>query len=184
MDNLTHPAVIVAFIVVMQIVFAIAMAKRYRRVGPNEALVISGGQRGTRIVKGGGTFVWPIIEGECVLSLEVTRVPLSCAAIPTRSHATVALEGAVQVKIGGDESSIRAAAECLLSKSREEIGQVVRDVMDRRLRAVAETMETDAIAADREGFTLLVEKAAAADLEPMGLRIEAFVLQKVAASPI
>lgn len=33
------------------------LGSRYRKVGPNEALVISGGSRGFRIIRGGGIFV-------------------------------------------------------------------------------------------------------------------------------
>jgi len=67
---LMSPVFIVSANVFLIVVFVIAMAKRYVKVGPNEALVVSGGQRGTRILAGGGTFVWPIIEQAATLPLE------------------------------------------------------------------------------------------------------------------
>src|SRR5512134_3869834 len=64
-------------------VFAAIYASRYVKVGPNEVLIVSGRKRrmpdargverivGFRVVKGGGTFVFPVLEKAEVLSLEL-----------------------------------------------------------------------------------------------------------------
>ena len=66
----------------------IVYASRYKKVGPNEVLIISGrgaeaidaatgqkARRSFRIVKGGGTFIWPVIERVDNLSLELMTMP-------------------------------------------------------------------------------------------------------------
>lgn len=71
-------------IVFVLFVLLLFISSRYQKVGPNEALIISGrgqlrvnpttGQKeriGYRIVKGGGTVVWPVVERAERLSLEV-----------------------------------------------------------------------------------------------------------------
>src|SRR5207247_2915881 len=65
-------------------VFAFIWASRYVKVGPSQVLIVSGRQRqlpdgtrvGFRLVKGGGTFVFPVVEKVDVLSLEVFRVEM------------------------------------------------------------------------------------------------------------
>jgi flotillin len=46
------------------------MAQLFRKVGPNEALIVYG-FRNTRVVKGGGTVVFPMVENFRQLSLEL-----------------------------------------------------------------------------------------------------------------
>ncbi|HYX68771.1 MAG TPA: flotillin family protein, partial [Terriglobales bacterium] len=53
-------------------VFALAgmLARLYRKAGPHEALIVYG-FRGTRIVKGHGTVIFPMVESLRGLSLEL-----------------------------------------------------------------------------------------------------------------
>ena len=72
-------------------IFAVIYASRYTKAGPNEVLVISGRRLrvqdssgrfhtvGFRILKGGGTFVWPILEKCERLSLEPPQRSLRCS---------------------------------------------------------------------------------------------------------
>jgi hypothetical protein len=78
-------------IVFVVFVFAMVWASRYTKVGPNQVLVVSGRQykmtdpdgtahtRGFRIVKGGGTFVFPVIEKVDILSLELLTIDVQNA---------------------------------------------------------------------------------------------------------
>ena len=85
-ENLGHVGTVVLGVLGILIVifsFAGIWASRYTKVGPNQVLVVSGNKhrfveadgtvqfRGFRIVKGGGTFVWPVFEKVDVLSLEL-----------------------------------------------------------------------------------------------------------------
>ena len=58
-------AFVIIAVPIVLIALAVVFANRYQKVGPNEVLVISGGRRhkdgqAFRIVRGGGTFIWPI----------------------------------------------------------------------------------------------------------------------------
>jgi flotillin len=61
---------VVAAMVLVTLLFAAVWASRYVKVGPNRVLIVSsrlhqlpdGTRRGFRIVRGGGTFVIPVIE--------------------------------------------------------------------------------------------------------------------------
>jgi uncharacterized membrane protein YqiK len=62
---------IVAVLAVLVLLFIVSsFAQMYRKVGPNEALIVYG-WRGPRVVKGGGTFIMPMFENYRQLSLEL-----------------------------------------------------------------------------------------------------------------
>ena len=81
-------AVTVGILLVVFVSLAV-WASRYTKVGPNEVLIISGrryrvtdpsGQvidRGFRVVKGGGTFVMPVVEKVDILSLELLTIDVN-----------------------------------------------------------------------------------------------------------
>src|SRR5208282_1266403 len=108
-------------------------ASRYTKVGPNQVLVVSGNKhkfveadgsvqfRGFRIVKGGGTFVWPVFEKVDVLSLELLTIDVQTPEVYTSKGVPVKVDGVAQIKIKGDDVSIATASEQVLSKSIDEI---------------------------------------------------------------
>ena len=62
--------VIAGLMVLTILFFMMMMARMYRKAGPHQALVVYG-FRGTRIVKGGGTVIFPMVETYRELSLEL-----------------------------------------------------------------------------------------------------------------
>ena len=82
--NFTYVVIAVAAMMIVMFVFVLIWASRYAKVGPNQVMIVSGRKVqlpdgkfiGFRIVKGGGTFVFPVIEKADVLSLEVTTIEM------------------------------------------------------------------------------------------------------------
>src|SRR5262245_64669162 len=62
--------VIAGLLVVSTFLLLTMFARLYRKAGPHEALVVYG-LRGTRIVKGRGTVIFPMVESYRGLSLEL-----------------------------------------------------------------------------------------------------------------
>ena len=130
---------VAAAVVLYVMVFAAMWASRYTKVGPNQALIISGRQRelpdgtrvGFRIVKGGGTFVWPAIEKVDVLSLEVLTVEMPKSNVRTAKGGSVEADCVAQMKIKSDDASISVAAEHFLSKELDEIKAILRPALER-----------------------------------------------------
>ena len=59
--NVTGSVWVIAGLMVLAILFLMSvLAKLYRKAGPHEALVVYG-FRGTRIIKGHGTVIFPMI---------------------------------------------------------------------------------------------------------------------------
>jgi uncharacterized membrane protein YqiK len=167
---------IVAFIIAVTLVYR----NLYVVVGPNEALVISGGpgasiidddgQRrrlGFRIVTGGGTLVNPIIERYEKLSLGLVPLELS---LKSNSETVSALVRA-QVKISCDEKVIRRAVEVFLGKGTTEIGAVVGEVLASRFEIESRSLEVDRSRDLPELLGKKLEDAARADLANIGIEI-------------
>ncbi len=167
-------------------------ASRYVKAGPNEALIISGrkykyrdpatGQvitRAFRIVKGGGTFVLPVLERLDRLSLEIMTLDVLTPKVYTLHGVPVTVDGVAQVKIKGDEVSIATAAEQFLSKSMDEIRNVALQTLEGHLRAILGTMTVEEIYKDRDAFAQRVQEVAAADLANMGLGIVSFTIRDI-----
>src|ERR1041385_4441161 len=123
-------------IVFVIILFMAIWASRYTKVGPNQVLVVSGRKhrytdpdgtaqtRGFRVVKGGGSFVIPVLEKVDVLSLELLTIDVQTQEVYTSKGVPVRVDGVAQIKIKGDDISIATAAEQFLSKKTDEIKNV------------------------------------------------------------
>lgn len=137
---------IAAYLLVFFIFVAI-WASRYTKVGPDEVLVISGRKYlvkdptgkvhtvGFRILKGGGTFVWPVYEKCAVLSLKPVPLDLNVPRILLRDGGSVDVVARSQVKIGGDDLSLAKAAESLLGQTPEQMKDTVNQLMESSLRS-------------------------------------------------
>src|SRR5258705_6049334 len=62
--------VVVAGMVLAIVLLFSFIAQMFRKAGPNEAFIVYG-FRGTRVIKGGGTIVFPMFENFRSLSLEL-----------------------------------------------------------------------------------------------------------------
>ncbi len=82
----------------------------FRRVGPNEALIVYG-WGGTHIVTGGGKVVWPLFQSYQVLSLELMSFDVAPEQdLYTAQGVAVNVEAVAQIKVKSDPESIRTAA--------------------------------------------------------------------------
>lgn len=178
--------IVVTVLVVLWIIFS-----RWRKVGPNEALIISGRsytyvdaegrkmKRGFRIKKGGGTFIWPFVEKAEVLSLEIMTLDVKTPEVYTAQGVPVMVDGVAQIKVRGDEVAIATAAEQFLGKSLKEIAEIGHQTIEGHLRAILGTLTVEDIYRNREAFSQKVQEVAAADMANMGLQIVSFTLKDI-----
>src|SRR5437870_13895367 len=106
----------------------------FRRVGPNQALIVYG-WGGTHIVTGGGKVVWPMFQKAQDLSLELMSFDVAPEQdLFTAQGVAVAVEAVAQIKVKSDPESIRTAAEQFLTKPQAEREALIRLVMEGLLR--------------------------------------------------
>lgn len=162
-------------------------ANRYTKVGPNEVLVVSGmrhatkeGQEvGFRLVKGGGTFVWPIFEKVDFLSLELMTLDVRLKEVYTVTGVSINVDGVAQVKIKGEDQAIRTAAERFLGRTEEQIKSIALQTVEGHLRAIVGTLSVEDIYKNRDVFAQKVQEVSAGDLANMGLGIDSFTVRDI-----
>jgi len=185
---------IVAVFFIVPIVFFIlilAVAKRYKKVGPNQVMIISGRKHrlqgtaaaaeltGYRVRKGGGAFIFPLLERVDILSLEVMTLDFTTPEVYTKPGVPIVVDGVAQVKIRGDEGSIRTASEQFLGKSVDQIKQIALQTVEGHLRGIIGTLTVEEIYRNRDQFAGSVQEVAVADLANMGLQIVSFTLKDI-----
>lgn len=175
--------VLVVFIFILISVFV----GRYVKVGPDEALIVSGRKKrlasgqivGFRIVRGGATFVWPIFEIAKTISLRIMPLDVNSSAY-TSQGVQVNVDGIAQVKIDSSEEAIATAAEQFLSLKEEEIRRIATQTLEGHLRSIVGNLTVEEINQNRDAFAQKVQELAAADLANMGLKIISFTIREIA----
>lgn len=177
MDGMTVGLIVLAgvmFLVVLGMVVSI-----YQKCPPNQAMIIYGGF-GSRVIKSGGCPVWPMIEQRSYLSLEVMTIDVrSNAPIITKRGVPIIVEGVAQVKVMGDEDSIKTAAEQFLGKSDKEITAIAHETLIGHLRGILGTMEVEQLIQQIDMFTAKVQEHSIPDLAKMGLTIVSFTIKEI-----
>src|ERR1700752_5232972 len=155
------------------------MAQLFRKVGPNEALIVYG-FRDTRVVKGGGTGVFPMVENFRELSLELMSFDVAPQQdLYTRQGVAVTVEAVAQIKVRSDQESILTAAEQFLSKTPDQREGLIRLVMEGHLRGIIGQLTVEQIVKEPEMVAERMRSTCADDMSKMGLEVVSFTIREV-----
>ncbi|MGZ5556282.1 MAG: SPFH domain-containing protein, partial [Candidatus Aminicenantales bacterium] len=156
--NLTSWLIIVGAVIVVLALIILVLALRYRKVGPNEALIIAGGRKhtitladgttqkvGYRYRLGGGVFVWPGMEKVYVLPMDIIPVSIRTPEVLTSGGVPIMAEASAQIKIGSSDEAIHLAAEQFLGIGREGVRDVAVNVLEGKVREVIGGMSVEEI---------------------------------------
>ena len=170
--------VVIGLVVVVLAAFAV-LATMFHKVGPNQALIVYG-FGGTRVVKGGGAVVWPLIQSSRELSLEL----MSFDVAPTQDLFTsqgvaVNVEAVTQIKVKSDPVSILTASEQFLSKAPIDRENLIRLVMEGHLRGIVGQLTVEQIVKEPEMVADRMRANVAADMSKMGLEVISFTIREV-----
>jgi flotillin len=155
------------------------MAKMFRKAGPNEALVVFG-FRGTRVVKGHGTLIFPMIESCRELSLELMSFDVAPQQdLYTKQGVAVTVEAVAQIKVKSDRESIETAAEQLLTKTPPQREGLIRLVMEGHLRGIIGQLTVEEIVKQPEMVADRMRSTCADDMNKMGLEVVSFTIKEV-----
>src|SRR5690348_17357226 len=172
MFGLPMPVVgVILGLMVLALMFLVSMlARLYRKAGPHEALVVYG-FRGTRVVKGHGTIVMPMIENCHGLSLELMSFDVAPQQdLYTKQGVAVTVEAVAQIKVKSDVESILTASEQFLTKADQEREGLIRLVMEGHLRGIIGQLTVEEIVKQPEMVGDRMRATCADDMNKMGLR--------------
>lgn len=185
--------VIIAIGVVVFLLIAIVgvYVAKYRTAGPDEALIVTGSYLGSKnvhtddsgnkikIIRGGGTFVFPVFQQAEPLSLLSSKLEVTTPEVYTEQGVPVMADGTAIIKIGSSISEIATAAEQFLGKEKHEREAEAREVLEGHLRSILGSMTVEEIYKNRDKFSQEVQRVASHDLAKMGLIIVSFTIKDV-----
>jgi flotillin len=170
---------IAAIIVLTLLALMMAMATLYRKAGPHEALIVYG-LRGTRIVKGRGTVIFPMVENFRQLSLQLMSFDVAPQQdLYTKQGVAVTVEAVAQIKVKSDPESIQTAAEQFLTKTDVAREGLIRLVMEGHLRGIIGQLSVEQIVKEPEMVGDRMRATCADDMGKMGLEVISFTIKEV-----
>jgi len=171
--------VIVGLCVLATMLLMGMLARLYRKAGPHEALVVYG-FRGTRVVQGRGTVIFPMIENCRDLSLELMSFDVAPQQdLYTKQGVAVTVEAVAQIKVKSDKESVLTAAEQFLTKSDQEREGLIRLVMEGHLRGIIGQLTVEEIVKQPEMVSDRMRSTCADDMNKMGLEVISFTIKEV-----
>jgi flotillin len=177
---MTDSVFVIAGLMLLAIVFLMTMfAKLFRKAGPHEAIIVYG-FRGTRVVKGRGTVIFPMVESCRGLSLELMSFDVAPAQdLYTSQGVAVTVEAVAQIKVKSDPESILTAAEQFLTKQPAEREGLIRLVMEGHLRGIIGQLRVEEIVKQPEMVGDRMRSTCADDMNKMGLEVISFTIKEV-----
>lgn len=195
LSGMDFSAVIVAVAILLGLLGIFAamglFARNYIKVPPSMVAIFYGRKHtlidergnkttvGFRVVRGGAALRVPVLEQVEYLSLNVISIPLKISRAYTKEGVPITVEAVANVKIAGDDTSLRSAAERFLGMSPEKIKEVIFQTLEGHLRAILGTLTVEEINADRQAFAQKMTDEAAVDLKRMGVNIDILTIQQV-----
>ncbi len=177
---MSNEIVFIAVIAVLTLLaLMMSMATLYRKAGPHEALIVYG-LRGTRIVKGRGIVIFPMVENVRQLSLQLMSFDVAPQQnLYTKQGVAVTVEAVAQIKVKSDPESIQTAAEQFLTKSDENREGLIRLVMEGHLRGIIGQLSVEQIVKEPEMVGDRMRATCAGDMSKMGLEVVSFTIKEV-----
>ncbi len=171
--------ILVAGIVLGIILLISVLGSLYRKVGPNQALVVFG-RGGTKVVVGGGTVVLPLFQSAQTLSLELLSFDLVPRAdLYTQQGIPVKIEAVTQLKVENEDEKIKRAANQFLSMRQDDREGMIRQLMEGHLRGIVGQLTVEQLVKEPEMVSARMRDTVAADLDKLGLEIVSFTIKDV-----
>jgi flotillin len=182
--------ILVGAIIVFLVLVSLVFAKQYKKVGPNEVLIISGRKKtvrgkdgvkmkvGFRYKIGGGTFVWPFLETVDIMPMDVIPITIRTPEVLTHGGVPILADATAQVKIDSMDSAIQIASENFLGMGKDGIRDIAVAVLEGKTREVIGTMTVEEIYRGRREFDKKVAEAALEDFTKMGLTLLSYSLKE------
>lgn len=173
----------VVLLVIAILLYTNVVARRYKKVPPDQAMVVFGRKRGDRafvvVPPGGAKFIVPIVEAHRMLSLEMHRLNITTPDTITRSGVPITVDLIALVRISSDPESLETAAVHWLSKPASEMLEAASWVIVGHTRGVCALLEVEQINADRDALSGRIRDEASKDFAKSGLEIVSLTVKDI-----
>ena len=150
------------------------LAKLYRRCPSNKVLVVYGRVRGNKTVQcyhGGGTFVWPLIQGCTFLDLTPRTIHIPLRGALSHQNIRINVPSTFTVAVGVTPDVMNNAAVRILELEHKEIEMMATEIIIGQLRLTVASLRIEEINQDREMFLEAIKKNIEPELHKIGLTL-------------
>jgi flotillin len=190
--NLLNVLGTVILVLLIALVLWLIYRRRYRRIGPDEALIVYGRKAkrdrdGYRVIVGGGTFVTPFIEEAATFPLHAMQLDVQLRGVLAGDQRTpINVNGTATVKVPvtpaereSEFPTVRLAASNFLGMSVEEIRDALTKVVSGHLRTIVAGLSVVDLYTDQARFTEDLKAKAADELQSLGYSFLSFVFESI-----
>ncbi|MBM9510121.1 SPFH domain-containing protein [Actinacidiphila acididurans] len=154
----------------------------YRVPAPDEAMLISGGQRGLggapfRVVTGHGKFVLPIFRKTRFLTLAMNEAEVAEKCV-TKQGITLTVKAVIAFKVGNDHESIVNAGQRFLS-DQDQMAILTGRIFAGHLRAIIGSMTVEEIVTERQKLASEVLETSKSEMAKIGLIVDSLQIQSI-----
>lgn len=129
-------------VIVLIVLMLIVLISSYKKVGPNQVMFITGAflHGRVKVVKGGGAFVWPILQQAQVQTLDTFNIDVSVEDIMTKTQVPVDVKATALLRVGSSVDMLATAAEKILGLDPQERDEQLTEIVKGGLREVLTTL--------------------------------------------
>jgi flotillin len=150
------------------------LAKLYRRCPSNKILVVYGRMGGRKTVQcyhGGGTIVWPLIQGSQFLDLTPRNIHIPLKGALSHQNIRINVPSTFTVAVGITPDIMNNAAVRLLDLDHKGIESMATEIIVGQLRLTVASLRIEEINQDRERFLEAIKKNIEPELHKIGLTL-------------
>ncbi|KKN09602.1 hypothetical protein LCGC14_1044940 [marine sediment metagenome] len=150
------------------------LSKLYRRCPSNKVLVVYGKvgeKKAVQCYHGGGTFVWPLIQGCSFLDLTPRTIHIPLKGALSHQNIRVNVPSTFTVAIGLVSELMNNAAVRLLDLDHKGIESMATEIIIGQLRLTVASLRIEEINQDRERFLDSIKKNIEPELHKIGLTL-------------
>lgn len=167
-------------VIVIGIVIVLIILMGYVKAPPDQAFIISGIKKNSRILIGRAGIRIPFLERMDKLYLGQMTVDIKTGqSVPTNDFINVNVDAVAKVRIYTTEDGIKLAAKNFLNKTPESITLDLQDSLQGNMREIIGTLTLKGINTDRDSFSDQVMLKASRDMDKLGIEILSCNIQNV-----
>ncbi len=167
-------------IIAVVVIIVILLLVGYVKAPPDQAYIISGLRRRSRILIGRAGIKVPFFERLDRLYLGQMTVDIKTEqSVPTNDFINVNVDAVAKVRIAPTTEGIQLAAKNFLNKHAEQITCDLQDSLQGNMREIIGTLSLKEINTDRDSFSDQVMLKASRDMDKLGIEILSCNIQNV-----
>ena len=172
--NISFLSIAVIGFIIFVFSLVVFLSKLYRRCPSNKVLVVYGKvgeKKAVQCYHGGGTFVWPLIQGCSFLDLTPRTIHIPLKGALSHQNIRVNVPSTFTVAIGLVSELMNNAAVRLLDLDHKGIESMATEIIIGQLRLTVASLRIEEINQDRERFLDSIKKNIEPELHKIGLTL-------------